>query len=192
MGERVRSFVAILLSDEVRAAVAREIERLRAAAPRVGWVAPENLHLTLKFLGEIPPDALAQVKEALAEAVQGATPFALAFHGLGAFPGLVRPRVLWVGVALGGPEARALQERVEVALARRGFPPEPRPWSPHLTIGRVREPKGVGALQQAVARAGQADYGRLEVRVLSLMRSDLGPGGSRYTLLAEFLLAGRM
>ncbi|MBI4591177.1 MAG: RNA 2',3'-cyclic phosphodiesterase [Candidatus Rokubacteria bacterium] len=184
--ERIRSFVAILLSEEVRAAVAREIDHLRPLGPRVSWVAPPNLHLTLKFLGELPPDAFERVKEGLVEAVAGATPFSLRFQGLGAFPGLARPRVLWVGVIEGGQTAQALQSRLEAALTRRGFAGEERAFSPHLTIGRVREPRALTQLQQALAGAERMEFGRLDVHALSLMRSDLSPGGSRYTELATF------
>lgn len=187
--ERVRSFVAILLSDEVRAGVAAEIARLRPLAPRVGWVAAPNLHLTLKFLGELTPDALEQVKDGLTEAVAGAAPFRLHFYDLGAFPAMTRPRVLWVGVAEGGQAAQALQARVEAALGRRGFPGEERPFSPHLTVGRVREPRGLAGLQEAMARDARMDFGGMEVRGLSLMRSDLSPAGSRYTELANFPLS---
>lgn len=185
----VRSFVAILLSEEVREAIAAEIARLRPLGPRVSWIAPPNLHLTLKFLGELPPDALEQVKEGLAEAVTGVTPFSLRFGGLGAFPGVARPRVLWVGVDDGGQAAQALQARVEAALSRRGFAREERPYSPHLTIGRVRDPRGLAELQQALARDARMEFGRFQVGGLSLMRSDLSPAGSRYTELAAFPFA---
>ncbi len=187
--ERVRSFVAILLNEEVRAAIAAEITRLRPLGPRVSWVAPPNLHLTLKFLGELPPPALEEVKDALAEAVAGASPFTLHFYGLGAFPGMARPRVLWVGVAEGGQAAQALQARLEAALTRRGFAGDTRSFSPHLTVGRVREPRGLAELQQAMARAARMDFGRLDVQALSLMRSDLSPAGARYTELRAFPLA---
>lgn len=184
--ERVRSFVAILLSEEVRAAIAAEIARLRPLAPRVSWVSPPNLHLTLKFLGELPPETFEQVKEGLAAAVAGAAPFSLHFCGLGAFPGMARPRVVWVGVEDGGQAAQALQARVEAALTPRGFAREERPYSPHLTIGRVRVPRGLAELQQAMARDARVEFGRLQVGGLSLMRSDLSPAGSRYTELAAF------
>lgn len=187
--ERIRSFVAILLNDEVRAAVAAEIARLRPLAPRVGWVAAPNLHLTLKFLGELPPDPLEQVKSGLTEAVTGVAPFSLRFYGVGAFPGMARPRVLWVGVAEGGQVAQALQARVDAALGRRGFPHDERPFSPHLTIGRVRELRGLAGLEEAMRRDARMDFGRLEVGALSLMRSDLSPAGSRYTELANFPLS---
>jgi 2'-5' RNA ligase len=186
--ERIRSFVAILLSEAVRSAVAEEISRLRPLAPRLGWVDPPNLHLTLKFLGELVAKELEEVKDALVEAVAGTPPFSLVLLGMGAFPGLARPRVLWIGVAEGGQAAQALQARVEEALGRRGFPKEGRPYSPHLTIARVREPRGLGALQQAMARDAQMAFGRFEVGALSLMRSDLSPAGARYTELAVFPL----
>lgn len=181
--------MAILLNEEVRAAIAATIARLRPLGPRVSWVAPPNLHLTLKFLGELPPEALEEVKDGLAEAVAGAAPFTLHFHGVGGFPGMARPRVLWVGVAEGAQAAQALQARVEAALGRRGFAREDRAFSPHLTVGRVREPRGLAPLQQAVASEAGRDFGRLEVRTLSLMRSDLSPAGSRYTELAAFSFA---
>lgn len=184
--ERVRSFVAILLNEEVRAAVASVIAHLRPLGPRVSWVASPNLHLTLKFLGELPPDTLERVKEGLDEAVADAMPFSLRFHGLGAFPGLSRPRVLWVGVVEGASAAQGLQSRVEAALGVRGFPREARPYSPHLTIGRVREPRGLADLQQAIARDARMPFGRLEVRALCLMRSELSPTGARYTELQTF------
>lgn len=187
--ERVRSFVAILLSEEVRAAVAAEISRLKPLGPHVSWVSPANLHLTLKFLGELLPDVLDEVKEGLAEAVRGAAPFGLRFYGLGAFPGVARPRVLWVGVDEERHEAQALQARVEEALARRGFAREERPYSPHLTIGRVREPRGLVPLQQALSRDAKSEFGRFEVRGVSLMRSDLSPGGARYMELRAFPFA---
>lgn len=187
--ERVRSFIAILLSDDVRAAVAAEIARLRRLGPRVSWVSPPNLHLTLKFLGELPADALAEVGEGLAEAVAGAAPFSLHFGGLGAFPDLTRPRVLWVGVDEGSPAAQALQARVDAALTRRGFPKEERPFSPHLTIGRVRDPRRLVELLQAMTRDARLEFGQFEVRGLSLMRSDLSPAGARYTELAAFPFA---
>ena len=187
--DRVRSFVAIVLSEEVRTAVAAEIARLRPLGSSVSWIAPPNLHLTLKFLGELLPDALEQVKESLTEAVAGVRPFSLHFYGLGAFPGMARPRVLWVGVDEGSPAAQALQARVEAAFSRRGFAREERPYSPHLTIARVRDPRGLAELQQALARDARMEFGRLHVGGLSLMRSDLSPAGARYTELAAFPFA---
>jgi 2'-5' RNA ligase len=183
---RVRAFVAILLNEEVRARVADEIARLRPLGRSVRWVPSENLHLTLRFLGERTPEELELVRDGLAEAVQGVTPFTLGFHGLGAFPGLARPRVFWVGAATGANDATKLHARLEAALARRTIPPEERPFSPHLTIGRARMPSGLAELQQAIGREAQKSFGDLPVRSISLMRSDLAPAGPRYAELTTF------
>ena len=183
MSERIRSFIAILLDEGVRKVVASELDLLSPLARSVSWVPSQNLHLTLKFLGEVQTEALEAVKEALVEGVSAVEPFTLTFHGLGAFPGLARPRVIWVGVARGGRECQALQAHVDVALARRGLPKEARAYTPHLTIGRVREPRGLAPLQQAIAQDAEKDFGGQSVSSISLMRSDLHAEAARYTEL---------
>ena len=190
MREQIRAFVAILLSEEVRARVAEEIARLRPLASSVRWGLPHQLHLTLKFLGERAPAELELVQEGLAEATERTAPFTLGFHGLGAVPGLARPRVFWVGASAGVEESKNLHARVERALARRAVPPEDRPFSPHLTIGRARTPSGLSALSEALARGAQKQFGSLSVEALSLMRSDLSPAGARYTELRVFPFGG--
>ncbi len=189
-----RAFVALLLEEPTRAAVTAEIERLRPFSRAVAWVPPQNLHLTLKFLGEQTDAGLAEAVSALGEAAAGRSPFALALHGLGAFPGMERPRILWVGVADGALEVCALQSRVEAALDRRGFTRESRPWHAHLTIGRVFDPRRwqrdtSPALREAIARAAAMGFGTLPVARITLMRSDLGPSGARYSELHSVSLA---
>ncbi len=183
-----RAFLALLLSEDTRAAVGAEIERLRPFSRAVAWVPPPNLHFTLKFLGEQSETRLREVMEALADARVDAAPFALALHGLGAFPGMQRPRILWVGVAEGALAARALQAAVERALDHRGFARESRPWHPHLTIGRVfdegRWRREAGPpLRGAVAEAARRSFGTVPVTRIVLMRSDLSPRGARYSEL---------
>ena len=194
----IRSFVALALDEPARASAALAIERLRAAergGRAVAWVPPGNLHLTLKFLGEQPEPRLAEAGTALAAAAAACAPFAIALDGVGAFPTLDRPRILWIGLAEGGAEARALQEQVEAALEPLGFSREARPWHPHLTIGRVRDERrwrrdAGPALREAIAGAAGLEAGRLRVDRLLLMRSDLGPAGARYSELASFPLSG--
>lgn len=191
MSDRVRSFIAILLDDQVRAAIAAELDRLKPLARSVSWVAPQNLHLTLKFLGELQAEELEVAKEGLAEGVSRAEPFRLTFHGLGAFPGLARPRVIWVGVAQGARECQVVQARVEEALGSRGVPREARPYTPHLTIGRVRDARGLTRLQQAIAQDARRGFGEVSVSSISLMRSELHPAGARYTELYTASFPGR-
>jgi RNA 2',3'-cyclic 3'-phosphodiesterase len=189
----MRSFVALLLDDPAREAVAAEIERLRPLSRAVAWVPPPNLHLTLRFLGDQTPDRLREVERGLEETAATWSSFSMTLVGLGAFPGLDHPRVLWVGVSEGAATARALQLGVEVALDTRGFGREARPWHPHLTIGRVfddrrRRHLAGPALREAVAGAAARPYGLVPVRAISLMGSHLSPRGARYQELASLPL----
>ena len=191
----IRSFVAILLDGGVRAAVAATIERLRPLGSAVAWVPPQNLHITLHFLGNQDEARLAAAEAALADAAAQCAPIDVTFHGIGAFPGLDRPRILWVGLARGALEIRALQARVTEALAALGFPVEERAWHPHLTIGRVfderRWRRDAGpALRSALAQAATMTFGTLRVAEVALMRSDLSPAGARYTVRRVVPLAG--
>jgi 2'-5' RNA ligase len=179
--------------------VAAEIDRLRAveraAGRAVAWVPVQNLHLTLKFLGEQPEPRLAEVVPALSLAARLCRPFAIALKGVGAFPTLDRPRILWVGLTEGGAEARALQERIEAALEGQGLGRDARPWHPHLTIGRIPDDRrwrreAGPALREVLAGLATQSFGRLLIDRVVLMRSDLGPGGARHRELASVPLGG--
>jgi 2'-5' RNA ligase len=183
----IRSFVAILLPHDLRESIAATIEALRPLGTAVAWVPAPNLHITLQFLGNQTEERLAEAAAALDEASIGCAPLDITFHGIGAFPGLERPRILWIGVAQGALEVRTLQARVADALARRGFAPEDRPWHPHLTIGRVfderRWRREAGPpLRGALAKAAATRFGTVRVTEVALMRSDLSPKGARYTV----------
>lgn len=198
----IRTFVAVELDEALRAAIGRaqaalrdKLDReLRRADPgtRIQWVRPESVHVTLKFLGDIEEDRVATVGQALERAVVGVAPFALDVGGLGMFPEAGGPRVLWLG--LSGPvEAMArLASAVDAALQEIGFPPEDRPFTPHLTLARVKErSREVGRAMAACGLPGrETAVGRLEVRALALMKSELRPTGARYTRLQEVRLPG--
>ena len=183
----IRAFVAVALDDELRAAVAATVERLRPLGRAVAWVPPRNLHVTLQVLGSQSEERLAEAEAALAEAAAGSAPIDVTFHGIGAFPGLERPRILWVGLAHGALEARRLQAVVADALAARGFEKEERPWHPHLTIGRVPDERrwrreAGPPLRSALAQAATTTFGTQRVAEVALLRSDLSPTGARYTV----------
>lgn len=172
----------------LRTRLGAEIERLRPHARGVGWVAPENLHLTLKFLGGVEPARLPAIAAALAQVAGRGAPFELALHGLGAFPSATRPRVFWAGVSAGAPALDALAAQVEAALVGLGFPPEDRPFSAHVTLGRVREPRRDPSLATALDGAASLALGAFVVEGLALMRSDLSPRGARYSPLGSWSL----
>jgi 2'-5' RNA ligase len=180
----------------VRDAVTATVERLRPLCSAVAWVPSRNLHVTLQFLGAQSEERLAEAEGALADAVAASAPMDVTFHGIGGFPGLERPRILWVGLAQGALEVRALQARVADALAARGFPKEERAWHPHLTIGRVPDERrwrreAGPPLRSALAQAATTTFGTQRVAEVALMRSDLSPAGARYTVRHLAVLASR-
>ena len=164
------------------------IERLRPAARDVAWIAPGNLHLTLKFLGSVPEERIDAVAGALREASVDVGPFNACIRGLGAFPSARRPRVVWAGVTEGAADMIELAGRVDLALAALGFPRDERPFSPHVTLGRVREPGRNPALTEALASGATREFGQMQVPSASLMRSELGRQGARYTELTTVRL----
>jgi 2'-5' RNA ligase len=180
----VRSFVAVLLPDAVRARLAALVAEIRSRGPALAWVRADNLHLTLRFLGTLEPVVLARAQEAMRVAAASiGTSFAIELGGLGGFPARGAPRVVWAGVVAGGERLVALHAALEAALEARGIPGEGRAFHPHVTLARARQRRG-GARLEAVLGPGPR-FGRLEVEALHLMRSDLGPGGSRYSVLAD-------
>lgn len=191
--EMLRTFVALPLSAETHAHLTQAQRALMRICPEgsVRWVKPEGIHLTLFFLGEIMPDRVAPIQAALAEVTRGATPFAFQVQGSGCFPNLKRPRVIWVGIEESGGRLAALQAAVSAALARLGFQPEERDFSPHLTLGRVAKDASPADLRRIGEALPQAPVGRLgEERAAELVffRSLLKPTGAEYTPLARFRL----
>lgn len=185
----MRLFVAINFPAELRQSLWRAAAPLRQAGLPVRWVEPEELHLTLKFLGEVAPAREGEVIAGLEAAVQGAKPFALPVGGFGAFPSASRPRVLWAGCEP-LPALEWLQHRVEQEMERLGFPLEGRAFHPHLTLGRARRdarPADFRDLEdrlQALAFAAEAP-----VESVDLMQSHLRPSGAHYTMRHAAALA---
>lgn len=186
----LRVFCAVELPPAVRDHVAMRIATLRAAAPdaRVSWERVEKLHITLKFLGEIEQSRVEALSRAAARATNGAQVFDLGIEGAGAFPPRGLPRVLWLGVADPSGGLARLQHRLEDECAREGFAREKRPFHPHLTIARLRAPEGARRLAETHKETGfeAAGFAATELKVV---RSELGPGGSRYSLISHHRLS---
>lgn len=190
----VRAFIAIPLSDEMLAALGR-IEAQLCQGPGGGagrWVRPEGIHLTLKFLGDVPEGRLPVIGATLDKVCRAHVPFALHLAGLGCFPNMRRPRVVWAGVEEETGRLERLQAAVERELAREGFPKEARHFTPHLTLARVHERAAreeIEALGSAVAAYTVAEAPTMTARAVHLIQSDLRPSGAVYTPLHEATLA---
>jgi 2'-5' RNA ligase len=186
--EQVRCFIAIGLTDEIKAGLEQLQAQLKSGGQvSIKWVDPYSIHLTLKFLGGVDADKISPITAAMAEAVQGVAPFRLEVKGLGAFPDLRRVQVVWVGVGGEVDKLAHLQQRLESNLAGLGFAPERRRFSPHLTLARVRdraslyEREGLGRL--IAGTKFEADYS-LPVAAVSLMKSQLTREGAIYSRIS--------
>ena len=193
--ELVRSFIAIELPADVRAGLASIEEKLKVRRHSfVKWVDPESIHLTLKFLGSVSGETIPEIVEAMSLVAQPVSPFTLQIGGTGAFPNWQRPQVVWVGV--GGEMGRltTIQRELEAALSPLGFPPESRPFSPHLTLGRLRERvtpedrRRFGLWAQSVKFEASLSF---EVNAVRLMKSQLTSSGPIYSELALVKLKAR-
>ncbi|MCL0046397.1 RNA 2',3'-cyclic phosphodiesterase [Dehalococcoidales bacterium] len=180
--EQVRSFIAIELADELKAGLAQLQSQLkRDKLPGVKWVDPYSIHLTLKFLGSVAVDRIGEITKAIEEAARGISPFYLEVKGLGVFPNLRRVQVVWVGVS--GDKLGQLQQRIESNLARLGFAPEWRPFTPHLTLARLRDrasPHERQRFGQLIASTKFEAAYTIKVDSISLMRSQLTREGAIY------------
>lgn len=181
----MRLFVAIDPPEAVRRLIHDGTEQLRESDLPARWVGTDQLHLTLKFLGEIREPRVEEMKEALCEAASGCSPFEVRLEGVGAFPSLRRPRVIWLGIEATLP-LRALKHDIEHAYAQVGIGRESRAFHPHLTLGRTRDRAQAGEFRELERLAGSVEvHGGFEIREIHLVRSRLGPEGARYSLEAS-------
>ena len=181
-GKAIRAFVALPLPDALRSGVAETVRAMKTLLPDVRYVHDEGAHVTLRFFGWTSAETLAALEEPLRAAAAECPPGEMGVRGLGLFPERGSPRVLWMGLSL-WPEVQALQARCEAAAVAAGLPPEPRPFHPHLTLGRWRDRARRPALPDA-------DLGAAGVDEVILYRSDLRPDGSVHTPVARFALGG--
>ncbi len=188
MADTIRAFVAFSLPADIIGHAAGLQSALKAQGLRLRWVKPQNLHLTLKFLGDIPAADAADVGRAMQRASQGTPPLALTVQGMGVFPGIRQPRVLWIGL---GGQVEALQSlcaRIEDELAGLGFAREKRGFKAHLTLARFKGRVAPDDLVQAFEQLGDYAPKPFEAKHLVLYKSDLRAQGAIYTPLTEVWL----
>ena len=195
----MRIFIGIDLDPEVRTRIERFLEGVEGFAPEARWVRPESLHITLKFIGEQPPERVEAVTERLRRVESSAFEIRAAGHGF--FPTAKAPRVFWIGIHT-GPQLAELAKSIDIATAELGVPREDRPYSPHLTLaraGRSGSPKRrkgdrpnaiFAALEKRLSAMGELDFGTMMAHEFILYQSQLSPAGSKYTKLQRFPILG--
>jgi RNA 2',3'-cyclic 3'-phosphodiesterase len=180
----MRLFIALDLPEQIVARLDQLIARLKPTAT-INWSPASNLHITTKFIGEWPEPRLEELQKALRH-IPSRSPLQVRIHGVGFFPNSKSPRTFWCGIEAPGLEE--LASDTDAATSSLGIASEKRPYSPHLTLARIKERLDLSPLQRAIEREVSLDFGRFEARGFFLYRSQLRPTGSVYTKLSEFQL----
>ena len=189
MSEKLRLFWAVNLTGELRERIVSFSREMAVPGLKANWVAVENLHLTLVFLGDTDPALAGPMVAAVEKNIRGMDPFALSFGNPGFFPAAGSPRVLWLGIREGVDKLKLLQRKLQSALITVGFVPESRPFSPHLTLARIKSESGTEALKVRIKdMAHRTIEGSMQVGPVELMQSRLRPGGPVYISLAGIAL----
>jgi 2'-5' RNA ligase len=187
---KIRSFLAIELPSQMHSEIGEIQGRLKASRAHVRWVKVEQIHLILKFLGNIEEEQVTAISSVMKEVTEARSAFRISVNGLGAFPSIRNPRVIWLGLHGWEANLSPLQAEIETNLETVGFLPEGRPFRPHLTIGRVKSLKGSEKLVDLMERDRDVDLGSFVVDRLVLFKSDLRPTGPLYTPLTIREFAG--
>ena len=181
----LRTFLAIDLPSCLLDSIVKKQRDLKQEFPSIAWVKSENVHLTLKFLGDTPESKIPELQQVVAKAVKGIEPFAINFRGFGVFPDKRAPRALWTGIEGNTDILVNLAKEIESKVKPLGFPPEGKPFRPHLTLARIKKnQRDLGqAIEKARVLADPFVFGRLLVEQVCLFESELRPTGSVYTKL---------
>jgi len=192
--EKIRSFIAIELPPEIKLELARLQDRLKEdGQPRIKWVNPQGIHLTLKFLGSIDPATISSITKAMTDAAANTPPFTLELRQPGAFPGLERVQVVWVGLGGELEVLKNMQQNLESRLAELGFPPEKRAFKPHLTLARLGEEATAQQrrrLGELIAGTGFETSQKIKADGINLMRSQLIRTGAIYSRIGSAVFSG--
>jgi 2'-5' RNA ligase len=180
----MRSFIAIDLPPDIKESIRGVICELSAGATGIRWVSVENIHLTLKFLGEVKEDLVPKVEKQLRAAAVKHKAFNITVRGAGAFPNLRSPNVLWIGIEV-SEALLSLFRDIEAGMAGLGFEPEARRFSPHLTVGRVKDKNGTEPAMRRLSTYKDTIFGTIDVQEIRLMKSVLKPSGAEYSSVAD-------
>ena len=188
MPRPIRCFIAIEIPETIQNRLVRIQGTLRAQIQKASWVKPGNIHLTLKFLGDVAPEDLESIGEAIEEVAIRHRRFSLRIGGLGAFPNFARPRVMWTGVKAGGERVSALAQDINVALSCCGFLRDTNKFNPHLTIARLKERIDLRPYANQYRQYDSIQGAEMSVKTISLIQSQLHPTGAIYSTLQSYSL----
>lgn len=192
MENSVRCFIAIDIPENIRdAIVGVVIEKCGLNSKGVRWVPVGNIHLTLKFFGDVKEDLIPEIEKRLASICMGRSRFNINICGAGAFPNSKYPNVLWIGIDE-SEKLKGLYDDIEESMSEIGFEKEDRKFSPHLTIGRVKDRKGIEPVIKDLYTFKDTFFGSIEVKEVLLMQSVLKPTGAEYSKIAGFKLASAL
>jgi len=184
----MRTFIAIEIPDEIKKEMAKVQDELKRSGADAGWTRPEGIHLTLKFLGEVPEAKIEEIKKALVQAAETTSRFRLKIAGAGTFPNPKNPRVVWLGVSGDIDKLSALQGSVEKSMMAMGFDREERAFSPHLTLARIKYLRPQYSWQKAIDSIKDIRLAEFDVDYVNLMKSDIKPSGAVYTEIGRVRL----
>ena len=183
----MRTFIAVELPENIKKKIGELQAPLKRTNAFVSWVKPENIHITLKFLGEVPEEKINEVFSATEAALKETKKFKMNLKEMGAFPDFRRPRVIWIGTGKGGEELSNMATKIEEEMEKIGSPKENRKFSPHFTIGRVKSQKNIEKLMEKV-KITDFETEDIEVNEVTVMKSQLHPAGAIYTPLRKIAL----
>jgi 2'-5' RNA ligase len=190
--QNVRTFTAVDVWPEIRERARVLISRFKDTTAKVSWAKPDQMHLTMNFLGDVPLNDIPAVCKAVAEAVQSFKPFDVEMAGVGVFPSYDNPRTIWLGVGNGSEELVSLHTALQERLGDLGFRIEARRFHPHLTLGRVRSvPTGPGQLAGLIKQQTDFEAGPMMVSEVTVFSSELGREGPTYEALGHGELMGK-
>ncbi len=181
----MRTFIAIEIPDETRKEMTEAQQRLKGSGVEASWPRPEGIHLTLKFLGEVPETRITEIMDGIRHSVQGIAPFRLDVGGIGTFPGPKNARVVWIGLSGDTETLKRLQAAVEDSMARLGLERDDRPFTPHLTIGRIKYIRSRDRWLKTLEETRDIKLSGFDVTSISLMKSELKSSGAVYTELGR-------
>lgn len=188
MSQPIRCFIAIEIPETIQTQLARIQGTLRNQIQKASWVKPGNIHLTLKFLGDVDPDNFESIENAIKGVTIRHRSFSLRIGGVGAFPNLARPRVIWAGVTVGRERVSAVAQDINLALSQCGFSLETKKFNPHLTIARLKERINLMPYTNQYRQYDRIDRAEMTVDTISLVQSQLHPGGAIYSTLRSYSL----